>query len=88
MKTKTKYSPLEKMIEGLAECVTGESAKRILEYRADAKLQKHLDQLADKCTEAALTPEELAEYEACVKLETFIAILSSKIRQQRKRKGE
>lgn len=88
MKTKTKYSPFDKMLEGLADCLTGESAERVLAHRADAKLQKYLDQLADKCTEGALTPEERSEYEACVKLGTLLAMLKSKLRQQAKSTGE
>ena len=88
MKTKTKYSPFDKMLEGFANCLTGESDKRVLEYRADATLQKHLDRLADKCTEGALTPAEHAEYELCVKFGTLLAILKSKIRQRRKTQGE
>src|SRR5436190_1285793 len=82
MKTKTNYSPLEQMIENLSKCFTPESAKRLLKLRADAKLQKHIDELADKCTEGTLSPEERAEYGDCVALSTFIAILKSKARQQ------
>ena len=82
MKTKTKYSPLEQMIDGLCECLTTESAKRVLKFRADAKLQKHLDQLADKCTEGTLTPAEHSEYGDCVALDTFVVILKSKLRQR------
>ena len=88
MKTKTKYSPLEQMIDGLSKCLTPESAKQVLKFRADAKLQKHLHQLADKCTEGTLTPEERSEYGDCVTLGTFLAILQSKIRQKLAQKGE
>ena len=88
MKTKTKYSPLEKLIEGLSKCLNAESAKQLLKYRADAKLQKQIDALADKCTEGTLTPEEQAEYGDCVTLGTFIAILKSKIRQQLASEGD
>jgi hypothetical protein len=87
MKTKTKNSPLEQMLEGLSKCLTTESAKQVLKFRADAKLQKHLDQLADKCTEGTLTPEERSEYGDCVTLGTFLAILNSKIRQRLAKKG-
>jgi len=82
MKSKTKYSPLEQMITGVSECLTAESAKRLVKLRADAKLQKHIDDLADKCTEGTLTPEERAEYGAIVSFDTFIAMLKSKARQR------
>ena len=88
MKTKTKYPLVVQMIEGLSKCLTTESAKLVLKFRADAKLQKHLDQLADKCTEGTLTPEERSEYGDCVTLGTFLAILKSKIRQKLAKKGE
>lgn len=76
------------MIDGLAKCLDAEFAKRILKFRADSKLQKHIDQLADKCTEGMLTPDEHAEYGACVKLDTFVAIRKSKLRQRLARSGE
>src|SRR2546430_1063456 len=82
MKSKTKYSPLEQMVTRLSECLTADSAKRLLKLRADAKLQKHIDDLADKCTEGTLTPEERAEYGAIVSLSTFVAMLKSKARQK------
>ena len=84
MKTKTDYSPLEKLIEGLADCLTGESAKRVLDYHADADLQKQVDQLGNKCTEGTLTPDELKEYENLVLCDRFIAIMKSKTRQRLK----
>lgn len=88
MKTKTKYSPLDQMIDNLGKCLTAESAKRLLKFRADAKLQKHIDELADKCTEGTLTPEERSEYGDIVVLDGLIAILKSKIRQRLASKGE
>jgi hypothetical protein len=88
MKTKTKYSPLAQMIEGLSKCLDADSAERVLKLRADAKLQKHIDMLADKCTEGTLTPEERAEYGEIVRLGTFIAILKSKIRQRSAREAK
>ena len=88
MKTKTKYSPLEQLIIRLSDCLTTESAKRLLKLRADTKLQKHIDQLADKCTEGTLTPEERSEYGDIVALDSFIAILKSKVRQRLANEGE
>jgi len=88
MKTKTKFSPLEKMIDEISKCFDDESAKRLIRHRADPKLQKHLHELADKCTEGTLTPAEHAEYGACVNLDTFIATLKSKLRKRLARNGE
>ena len=88
MKTKTKFSPFEKILDGLTKCLAADSAKRVLRFRADAKLQKYIDDLADKCTEGTLTPEEHSEYGDVVKLGTFIAMLKSKIRQRLANEGE
>ena len=76
------------MIDNLSKCLTTESAKRILKLRADAKSQKHLDELADKSTEGTLTPEERSEYGACVTFGSFMTILKSKIRQRLANEGE
>ena len=84
---KTKFSPCEKIIEGLTKCLDDESEERLLKFRADARLQKYLDKLADKCTEGTLTPEERNEYGACVRLGTFIALWKSKIRLAKKRQS-
>ncbi len=88
MKTKTRYSPIEKMIEGISKCLDEKSAKRLLRLRADPELQAHLNQLADKCGEGTLTPDEHAEYGACVKLGTYIAMLKSMLRKRLARKGD
>lgn len=87
MKTKTRYSPLEKMIEGLSKCLDTESAQNVLRFRVDARLQKQIDHLADKCTEGTLTPEERSEYGDIVRIGTLLAILKSKIRQRLAKKG-
>jgi hypothetical protein len=92
MKTRTKpkarYSPLEKMIEQLSDCFTSDSAKRLLKMRADPILRKHMEEFADKSSSGTLTPDEYQEYGACVKLDTFVSILKSKLRQRLAREGE
>ena len=71
---------LDRFIDSLSECLTPESARRLIEFRADAATQQRVDELADKNTEGLLTPEERAEYEAFVEASTFIAILQAKAR--------
>jgi len=87
MKTKTKSSPVDQMFDLLTQCLTTESAKRLLKLRAGPKLQKQIDELADKCTEGSLTPDERAEYGEFVALDTYIAILKSKVRQRLAKEG-
>jgi hypothetical protein len=43
-------------------------------------MQGRIEELADKCTEGWLTPEERDEYEALIRVGNFIAILQAKAR--------
>jgi hypothetical protein len=81
MKT-AKISPkLDRLLGPLGECLTPESARRLLALKADPELQAHVDSLATRHSEGLLTPEEIAEYGNYVTYGTFIAILKSKARQ-------
>jgi hypothetical protein len=72
---------LDRLLTPLGECLTPESARRLLALRADPKLQAHVNDLAERHTESKLTPAEEAEYGKYVSYGTFIAILKSKARQ-------
>jgi hypothetical protein len=72
---------LERLMNPLSQCLTPESAKRLLKLRADARLQARVDQLSRKSNEGKLTPQEHAEYSSYVSFGTFIALLKSKARQ-------
>ena len=69
---------LNQLLDPLSECLTPEAAKGIAEFRADAKTQARIDELADKCTEGELTDEERQEYDAYVRAIDFITILQLK----------
>jgi hypothetical protein len=71
---------LDRIIDSVSECLDQESARKLVELRADATTQRRVDELADKCNEGLLTPQELAEYDAYVRASTFIAILQAKAR--------
>ena len=81
--TKTAKSGLvlDQVISPLSECLTPESARRLLALKADAKLQARVNDLAARHSRGELTPEEHAEYGGYVYFDTFIAILKSKARQ-------
>jgi hypothetical protein len=81
MKATNPSAALDRLIGPLADCLTPESARRILAMKADRKLQARVDYLADRCNEGSLTPDEHDEYSSYVKFSTFIAILKSKARQ-------
>jgi hypothetical protein len=72
---------LDRLLGPLAECLTPETARRLLALKADRKLQARVDYLAGRCNEGRLTPEERAEYSDYVSYGTFVATLKSKARQ-------
>jgi len=72
---------LDRMLEPLAGCLTPEVAGRLAGLRPDPELQDRIDDLADRCTEGALTDEESAEYQTYVRAGTLIAILQAKARE-------
>jgi hypothetical protein len=72
---------LDRLLSPLGDCLTPESARRILALKADPRLQAYVDGLATRHGEGRLSPAEQAEYGTYVSFNTFIAILKSKARQ-------
>jgi hypothetical protein len=72
---------LDRLIAPLGDCLTPESARRLLALKADPKVQSRVDYLAGRSTEGTLTPDEQAEYRTYVSFGTFVAILKSQARQ-------
>lgn len=72
---------VDRLVTPLGECLTPESARRLLALKPDPDLQARVDEMATRHTEGQLSPEETAEYGRYVSYATFIAILKSKARQ-------
>lgn len=81
MDTLAPASLLEDLIRPLSECLTPESATRLLEVKADSQLQARVDELADRQRLGTLSAEETSEYAKYVSYGTLLAILKSKARQ-------
>lgn len=81
MKTAKSALILDQLVAPLSDCLTPESARRLLALKADPKLQARVDDLAGRHSQGLLTPEEQAEYGRYVYFDTFVAILKSKARQ-------
>ena len=81
MKTATSDPVLAQLMAPLGDCLTPESARRLLALKPDPELQRRVDDMATRHTEGQLSPEEEAEYGCYVSFATFIAILKSKARQ-------
>lgn len=80
MKDAQNVTVLDRLLDPLSRCLTREGAQELLELRADAVAQTRISELAEKCNEGVLTPEEQREYETYVHLGNFIAILQAKAR--------
>jgi hypothetical protein len=73
-------SVLDRLLDPLSRCLTPESARTLVELRADAVAQARIAELAARCNEGQLTPEERREYETYVHVGNVIAILQAKAR--------
>ena len=71
---------LAKILDPVAQCFTPEVAKRVAELRADPDVQARIEELAEKCNEGTMTPEETAEYDAYIHAMDVVAVLQKKAR--------
>jgi hypothetical protein len=81
----TESAILDKMLEPVARCFTPAVAEQVAALRADPVIQTRIDELAAKCNEGELTPEEQREYDAYVESIDLIGLLQSKARALLKR---
>jgi hypothetical protein len=78
-------SVLDRLFDPFGRIFTPEVARKLVNYRFDAKAQAHIDKLARKCNEGELSDDECREYETYVQTIDFIAILQAKARAFLKR---
>ena len=76
---------LDRLFDPLGRILTPEVARKLVDYRFDAKAQARIDRLARKCNEGQLSDNERREYETYVQTIDFIAILQAKARALLKR---
>jgi hypothetical protein len=72
---------LERVLAAVGQCLDRQSAESLLRLRADTEMQGRIEELTNKSTEGRLTPEELDEYEAMIRVGNFVAILQAKARR-------
>jgi hypothetical protein len=70
----------EQLLEPVSRCLTPEVARALLNLRAPPQAQARIEELADKCTEGSLTPEEQGEYDAFVWAGNLMALLQARAR--------
>ena len=76
---------LNLLLDPLGRLLSPEVARKLVDYRFDAKAQARIDKLASKCNEGRLTDGERREYETYVQTIDFISILQAKARSLLKR---
>ena len=67
-------------MEPVSRCFTAESARALSEMRADPAAQERIQELAEKCDQGELSPEERREYETYIHVGNLIGILQAKAR--------
>jgi hypothetical protein len=72
---------LDRIFEPAGDSMPPEVARWLLDLRADQALQERVDELADKNTEGAITPEDLAEYDEYLQIAGVVAALQSRARK-------
>ena len=69
-----------KILDPVVECFTPEVAKRVAELHADPEIQARIEELAEKCNEGMMTPEETVEYDGYIRVMDVVAVLQKKAR--------
>ena len=73
-------SVLSQLLEPVGQMMPVKFAEELAAMRATQDVQARIDELAEKCNEGELTPEERAEYEAYVDAIDIISLLQAKAR--------
>ena len=71
---------LEKFLRPMARGLSTELARALVNLTADEETQARYDWLADRRTEAQLTPAEQEELESLVRVNTLLGILKAEAR--------
>lgn len=71
---------LERMLGSVSSSLNEAAARKLISLKTDAKVRARVRQLARKCNEGELTPDERVEYEAYVLAGDVIAILQARAR--------
>jgi hypothetical protein len=72
---------LEKLLEPVSSALNEEASRKLIGLKAGRKVQARVAQLARKCNDGELTPDERHEYETYVLAGEFVAILQAKARR-------
>ena len=71
---------LEAYLCPLAECFTPEVARRIIDFRPDARTEERLNYLRERANEGTLSEAEEMEYQEFVDALDFVGLLKARVR--------
>jgi hypothetical protein len=77
---KPEATAFDRGVRPLLKLVLPDKARDVIKFRAAPKLQKRIEELANRATEGQLTRAERAEYEGYVRANKFVAILQRQAR--------
>ena len=77
MATASETEVLAKLMRPLSRNLSADLARALVTLRADDETQARYDELADKNSQGALSPDEARELEAIVRASTFLGILKA-----------
>ena len=72
---------LDGLLEPFSACLTLEVAQKLVNLQANETVLARVEELADKCNEGTLTPNERAEYESYVQVNHVMSMLKAKARK-------
>ena len=72
---------LDDLLEPFGACLTPEVAQKLVNLQANEAVVARVEELADKCNEGTLTPDERAEYESYVQVNQVMTLLKAKARK-------
>jgi len=76
----TMTSVLSQLLEPVGRMMPLKFAEELAAMRASPEVQARIDELAERCNEGELTPEERAEYDAYIDAIDVISVLQAKAR--------
>jgi hypothetical protein len=76
----TRANILDRFLDPVGSYLTPEVARRLVRFRADARTQKRLDELAEKNLEGKLTEADREEYDTLISAIDFVTVLQAKAR--------
>ena len=72
---------LDQLIDPLADCLTVESAEKIVAARAQPALQRRIDELGEKANQGTLTVDEQGEYDRYLAGYHLVTVMQARARR-------